>query len=345
MSTSPARPTAAPAHPFIRPRRTRAAAWRRDLVRETRLSPADLIWPIFLIEGENRETQVDAMPGVSRLTIDRALPKVAEAAKLGVPCVALFPSLETSAKTKDCREAWNEDNLVCRAARTIKREIPEIGVMQDVALDPYNADGHDGLVIDGRVDNDASLEALIKQALAQAAAGSDILGPSDMMDGRIGAIRGALEAAGHRDVLILSYAAKYASGFYGPFREAVGADQSLGKADGPEDKKTYQMDPANADEALREIALDLNEGADMIMVKPGMPYLDICRRAKDAFAVPTYAYQVSGEFAMIEAAAARGWLDRRAAILESLTAFKRAGCDGVLTYFAPEVARWLQTDR
>ncbi len=334
----------AAAYPRTRMRRPRAAAWSRALTQETRLSPSDLIWPIFLIEGENAEVSVGAMPGVTRVTIDRALPQVAEAAELGVPCVALFPALDAGAKTKDCAAAWAEDALVCRAARAIKSEIPEIGVMQDVALDPYNADGHDGLVVDGAVHNDQSLAALVKQALAQAEAGADILGPSDMMDGRVAAIRDALEAAGRADVMILSYAAKYASGFYGPFREAVGADQMLGKADGPPDKKTYQMNPANADEALRETALDIAEGADMVMVKPGLPYLDICARVKQTFAVPTFAYQVSGEYAMIEAAAAHGWLDRKAAVLEALGAFKRAGCDGILTYHAPIAARWLRDD-
>lgn len=331
--------------PQTRLRRVRAADWRRRLVREKCLSVDDLIWPIFLVEGENRSEPIASMPGVERLTVDRALRAAEHALELGVPCVALFPATPSNLKSPGGEEAWNPENLVCRATRLIKAELPELGIMEDVALDPYNSDGHDGLVRDGRIENDATVEALVKQALVQADAGADILGPSDMMDGRVGAIRDALERAGHTDVLILSYAAKYASGFYGPFREAVGADGSLGKKAGPKDKKSYQMDPGNSDEALREVALDLAEGADMVMVKPGLPYLDICRRVKDTFSVPTYAYQVSGEYAMIEAAAANGWLDRQAAILESLQAFKRAGCDGVLSYFAPEVARWLAEAR
>ncbi|MCI4661370.1 MAG: porphobilinogen synthase [Neomegalonema sp.] len=323
-------------YPLSRPRRQRAAQWRRALVQETHLRAADLIWPIFLIEGENVTQPIGSMPGVSRMSIDIALREVEKAAALGIPMVALFPSTDPAKKTSSCEEAWNPDNLVCRATRAIKAALPQIGVMEDVALDPYNADGHDGIVRDGVILNDESVEALVRQALVQAEAGADVLGPSDMMDGRIRAIREALEAAGHHDTIILSYAAKYASGFYGPFREAVGADGLL-----KGDKKTYQMNPANSDEALREVAHDLAEGADMVMVKPGMPYLDICRRVKDSFAVPTFAYQVSGEYAMIEAAAAQGWLDRRSAVLESLTAFKRAGCDGILTYYAPLVAGWL----
>ena len=328
--------------PHARPRRLRAEDWRRRLVRETNVTVDDLIWPIFLIEGVDRTEPVAAMPGVERMTIDVATAKVEMAARYGVPCVALFPYTDPSKKTRDCAEAWNPENLVCRAARAIKDAVPEIGVMQDVALDPYNALGHDGFVEEHadkppRILNDASVEALVKQALAQAEAGADILAPSDMMDGRVGAIRDALEAQGHTDVIILSYAAKYASSFYGPFRDAVGSGGAL-----KGDKKTYQMDPGNTDEAMREIEADLLEGADMIMVKPGQPYLDICRRAKDQFACPVSAYQVSGEYAMIEAAAQNGWIDRRATVLESLAAFKRAGCDAVLTYYALQAALWLR---
>lgn len=336
----PDAPITAP-YPLARPRRLRAADWRRRLMRENSLAVDDLIWPIFIIEGTGRTEPIGAMPGVERMTVDIAAERASEAAALGVPCVALFPYTPPGLKTRDCAEAYNPDNLVCQAARAIKRAAPSIGVMQDVALDPYNALGHDGLVDETdpnhpRILNDESVEVLVRQALAQAEAGADIIAPSDMMDGRIKAIRTALEAHGHKDVLILSYAAKYASAFYGPFREAVGADGAL-----KGDKKTYQMDPANSDEALREVAMDLAEGADMVMVKPGMPYLDICRRVKDQFAQPTYAYQVSGEYAMIEAAAANGWLDRRKTVIEALSAFKRAGCDGVLTYYAVEMARWL----
>ncbi|MEL6283144.1 MAG: porphobilinogen synthase [Pseudomonadota bacterium] len=333
------------AFPRTRLRRARAADWRRRLVQETRISVNDLIWPIFLIEGRNHREPVGAMPGVERLTLDLALRAAEDAQKLGIPCVALFPATDPAKKTPGGEEAWNPENLVCQATRMIKREFPELGIMEDVALDPYSSDGHDGLVRGDQVVNDESVACLVKQALAQAEAGADVLGPSDMMDGRIGAIRDALEAAGHQDVLILSYAAKYASAFYGPFREAVGADSALGRKAGPKDKKSYQMNPCNTDEALREVAQDLAEGADMVMVKPGMPYLDICRRVKDAFTAPTYAYQVSGEYAMIEAAAAHGWLDRQSVILESIQAFKRAGCDGVLTYYAPEVAKWLRQEQ
>ena len=331
--------------PLTRMRRSRAAKWRRDLVAEHRLAPADLIWPIFLIDGATRSEPIPSMPGVERMTVDLALKQVERAATAGVPCVALFPAVDPALKTRECAEAWNPENLVCRATRAIKAAVPEIGVMEDVALDPYNADGHDGLVRDRRILNDESVECLVKQALVQAEAGADILGPSDMMDGRVRAIREALENAGHHDTLIMSYAAKYASSFYGPFREALGAKGALKESDAPSDKKTYQMDPANTDEALREVALDLAEGADMVMVKPGLPYLDVCRRVKERFATPTFAYQVSGEYAMIEAAAANGWIDREPAILESLLAFKRAGCDGVLSYWAPEVAGWLASDR
>lgn len=329
-----------PAYPRTRMRRTRQAPWARAMVSENNLSAADFIWPIFVIEGENRTEPVASMPGVERMTIDVAVRRVEEAASLGVPCVALFPNIDASLRTPGCEEAWNPDNLVCRATRAIKAAVPEIGVMEDVALDPYNALGHDGIVIGDQIVNDESVAALVKQTLAQAEAGANIIGPSDMMDGRIGAMRDALEAAGHHDVMLLSYAAKYASAFYGPFRDAVGA---AGKLTG--DKKTYQMDPMNTDEAMREVSLDLSEGADMVMVKPGMPYLDVCRRVKDTFAVPTFAYQTSGEYAMLEAAAANGWLDRDTVIIEALSAFKRAGCDGILTYHAVEVARRLAAER
>mgnify|MGYP000108796905 CR=1 FL=1 len=323
--------------PRTRMRRTRQAPWSRALVRETTLHAADFIWPIFVVEGEGRVEPIGSMPGVDRVSIDIAVERAREAAALGIPCIALFPNIDRSLRTEDCAEAWNPNNLVCRATRAIKAAVPEMGVMEDVALDPYSATGHDGIVRDGIIVNDESVEALVRQALVQADAGADVIGPSDMMDGRIGAMRDALEAAGHRDVLLLSYAAKYASSFYGPFREAVGADSTL-----KGDKKTYQMDAGNTDEALREVALDLAEGADMVMVKPGMAYLDICQRVKQTFRVPTYAYQVSGEYAMIEAAAANGWIDREKAILESLMAFRRAGCDGILTYYAVEVARMLR---
>ncbi len=326
-----------PEFPRTRMRRTRQAPWSRDLVRETTLHAADFIWPIFVVEGEGRVEPVGPMPGVDRISIDIAVERAREAADLGIPCIALFPNIDRSLRTEDCAEAWNPDNLVCRATRAIKAAVPDIGVMEDVALDPYSATGHDGIVRDGIIVNDESVEALVRQALVQAEAGANVIGPSDMMDGRIGALRDALEGAGHQDVLLLSYAAKYASSFYGPFREAVGADATL-----KGDKKTYQMDAGNTDEALREVALDLAEGADMVMVKPGLAYLDICQRVKQTFRVPTYAYQVSGEYAMIEAAAANGWIDREKAIVESLMAFRRAGCDGILTYYAVEVARMLR---
>jgi porphobilinogen synthase len=307
------------------------------MTRETTLTVDDLIWPIFVIDGTDRAEPVPSMPGVERMTVDRAVRAVERAAALGIPAVELFPYTDDALKTPACEEAWNPDNLVCRATRAIKAATPGIGVMLDVALDPYNADGHDGLVIDGRVDNDASVAALVKQTLAQAEAGADIMGPSDMMDGRVGAMRDALEQAGFHDVMIMSYAAKYASCFFNPFRDAVGSGGAL-----KGDKKTYQMDPGNTDEALRETALDLAEGADMVMVKPGLPYLDIVSRVKRAFDCPVFAYNVSGEYAMIKAAAAQGWLDGERAMMESLHAFKRAGCDGILTYFAPEAAKVLR---
>ncbi len=328
-------PLAAP-FPLGRPRRLRRTPWLREMVAETSLRAADLIWPIFVREGRDIAEPVASLPGVERLSIDRAVQAAEEAARLGIPCLALFPFTEAADKNPEASEAWNPDNLVNRATRAIKAAVPQIGVMLDVALDPYNSDGHDGLVRGGVVRNDETLVALERMALVQAEAGADILGPSDMMDGRIGVLRAALEAQDFPDVAILSYAAKYASAFYGPFRDAVGATGAL-----KGDKKTYQMDPANGAEALREVAIDLAEGADMVMVKPGQPYLDICARVKAEFGVPTFAYQVSGEYAMIEAAAARGWIDGERAMWESLIAFKRAGCDGVLTYFAPRVARQL----
>jgi porphobilinogen synthase len=330
-------PHALAPYPHARPRRLRQTPWARRMVRETTLTVDDLIWPIFVIDGTDREEPVASMPGVSRMTVDRAVKAVEKAAALGIPAVELFPYTDERLKTPGCEEAWNPDNLVCRATRAIKAAVPEIGVMLDVALDPYNADGHDGLVVDGRVVNDASVAALVRQTLAQAEAGADILGPSDMMDGRVRAMREALEAEGHENVLIMSYAAKYASCFFSPFRDAVGSGGAL-----KGDKKTYQMDPGNTDEALRETAMDLAEGADMVMVKPGLPYLDIISRVKREFACPVFAYNVSGEYAMIRAAAANGWLDGERAMMESLQAFKRAGCDGILTYFAVDAARALK---
>jgi porphobilinogen synthase len=322
--------------PALRPRRLRRTGWIRRLVRESVLTPDDLIWPIFVREGENVAEPVASLPGVERLSIDRAVGAAEAAAALGIPCLAIFPYTEPGRKSLGCEEAWNPENLVCRATRAIRAAVPEVGILLDVALDPYNAAGHDGLVRDGVILNDETLAALERQALVQAEAGADILGPSDMMDGRVGVIRRALEGAGYRDTAIMSYAAKYASAFYGPFREAVGSQAALAG-----DKKTYQMDPGNSDEALRETAIDIAEGADMVMVKPGLPYLDICRRVKETFGVPTFAYQVSGEYAMIEAAAGHGWIDGDRAMMESLAAFKRAGCDGILTYFAPRAARLL----
>jgi porphobilinogen synthase len=322
--------------PTARFRRLRASAALRDLAQEHRLSVKDFIWPVFVRDGENVEEPVASMPGVNRLSVDRVVRAAERAAGLGIPAICLFPYTDPALKTEDCAEAWNPNNLSNRAIRAIKAEVPEIAVMTDIALDPYNINGHDGFVVGGEIVNDETVEALVKMALAQAEAGADILGPSDMMDGRIGAIRAALEAAGHRNVTILSYAAKYASAFYGPFRDAVGASGAL-----TGDKNTYQMNPGNSDEALRLVARDLAEGADMVMVKPGMPYLDICRRVKDSFGVPTYAYQVSGEYSMLRGAALNGWVDGEKVMLESLLAFKRAGCDGILTYFAPAAAELL----
>ncbi|QMU57554.1 MAG: porphobilinogen synthase [Boseongicola sp.] len=320
----------------VRFRRTKRTDALRRLVRQSRLSVDDLIWPIFLQDGNGAPTPVPSMPGVSRLTVEQAVEAAEKAEGLGIPAICLFPYIETSLKSEACDEAWNPENLSNRATRAIKLAVPDIAIMTDVALDPYNINGHDGLVRDGVILNDESVEALVKMALAQADAGADILGPSDMMDGRIGAMRDALERSEHKDTAIMSYAAKYASAFYGPFRDAVGASGLL-----TGDKKTYQMDPGNADEALRLVERDLAEGADMVIVKPGMPYLDICRSVKDHFGAPTFAYQVSGEFAMISAASQNGWIDRDKAIMESLLAFKRAGCDGILTYFAPEAAALL----
>ena len=324
------------AYPATRFRRTRQSPAIRALTQENTLSVGNLIWPVFVRDGEGIEEPVASMPGVVRRSVDRVVEAAREAADLGIPAICLFPYTDPAKKTRDCAEAWNPENLNNRATRAIKAAVPGIAVMTDVALDPYNSDGHDGFWRDGVVVNDETVEALVKQALSQAEAGADIIGPSDMMDGRIGAIRQALESAGHTNVMLLSYAAKYASAFYGPFRDAVGASGAL-----KGDKKTYQMDPANSDEAIRLVERDLREGADMVMVKPGMPYLDICRRVKDAFGAPTYAYQVSGEYAMIQAAAQNGWIDGERAMLESLMCFRRAGCDGILTYFAPAVARKL----
>lgn len=330
------KPTVAP-FPLTRLRRARQSEAIRGLVRENTLTADDLIWPVFVRDGEGVEEPVPSMPGVVRRSVDKIVEAAKEARDLGIPVICLFPYTDPALKTEDCAEAWNPDNLSNRATRAIKAEVPGIAVMTDVALDPYNINGHDGFVENGEIVNDRSVEALVKQTLSQAEAGADIIGPSDMMDGRIGAMRRALEEAGHEKVMILSYAAKYASAFYGPFRDAVGASGAL-----KGDKKTYQMDPANSDEALRLIERDLQEGADMVMIKPGMPYLDICRRVKDGFGVPTFAYQVSGEYAMIQAAAQNGWIDGEKAMLESLMAFKRAGCDGILTYFAPAVAKLMR---
>ncbi len=327
---------AAGGFPAIRLRRTRQAPWVRNLVRENQLSPADLIWPLFVIEGEDSREPVPSMPGVTRLSVDLVVQAAQQAQALGIPAIALFPNTLPALRSEDAREAFNPDNLVCRAVRAIKDKVPDIGIICDVALDPYTSHGHDGLLRDGQIVNDETVAALVRQSLNQVAAGCDIIAPSDMMDGRIAAIRTALEGEGHTDVLIMSYAAKYASAFYGPFRDAVGSSATL-----KGDKRSYQMDPANGDEALREVALDIAEGADMVMVKPGLPYLDIVRRVKDRFQRPVFAYQVSGEYAMIEAAAAQGWLDREAVMLESLMAFKRAGASGVLTYFARDAAKIL----
>jgi porphobilinogen synthase len=327
-----------PCFPTTRLRRNRRTPWARELVRENTLTVSDLIWPVFVIAGQNAREHVASMPGVERLSVDLVVEAVEKAAKLGIPAVALFPNSEQTLRTTEGTEAFNPNNLVCQAVRAIKKHVPEIGLMCDVALDPYTSHGHDGLMKGDVIVNDETVAALVKQALVQAEAGCDIIAPSDMMDGRIGAIRQALDAQGFEHVQIMAYSAKYASGFYGPFREAVGSKGTL-----KGDKRTYQMDPGNSDEALREVALDIAEGADMVMVKPGMPYLDIVRRVKETFRVPTFAYQVSGEYAMIMAACENGWLDPEKVIPESLLAFKRAGADGVLTYFALSVAQRLNS--
>ena len=325
------------AYPALRLRRTRAHAWSRRMHAETVLTPADLIWPLFIAEGRGVEEPIGSLPGVSRWSVDGIVARAREARELGIPCVALFPNTPPSLRTDDGREALNPDNLMCRAIRAVKDAVPEVGVLTDVALDPYTTHGHDGLVSpSGYVLNDATAQVLVGQAQVQAEAGADIIAPSDMMDGRVGLIRSALEGGGHHEVQIMAYAAKYASGFYGPFRDAVG---SRGLLKG--DKKTYQMDPANAEEALREVAADLAEGADSVMVKPGLPYLDIVVRVKAAFQVPVFAYQVSGEYAMIEASVAAGAGERDPLVMETLMAFKRAGCAGVLTYHAAHAARLL----
>ena len=321
-----------------RPRRNRRTEWARRLVRESVLTTNDLIWPMFVAEG--RRAPVPSMPGVDRLPVDDVVREVERAAKLTIPCIALFPYTDPTLRDEGGSEALNPDNLVCRAIRAIKKAVPEVGVLCDVALDPYTSHGHDGLLRDGIILNDETVSVLVKQALVQAEAGCDVIAPSDMMDGRVGAIRAGLDAAAFQDVQIMAYTAKYASAFYGPFRDAVGSAKTL-----TGDKRTYQMDSANSDEALREVELDISEGADMVMVKPGMPYLDVLRRVKDTFGMPTFAYQVSGEYAMIAGAAQNGWIDGERAMMESLLGFKRAGADGVLTYFAPRAAEKLKAER
>jgi porphobilinogen synthase len=331
-STSPS----ARAFPTVRMRRNRATDWSRRLVAENVLTPADFIWPIFVTEGRNVREPVASMPGIDRISIDLVPQAIEEALSLQIPAIAIFPNTEADKRTEDGAEAFNPENLVCRATRAIRDGGYEIGVVCDVALDPYTSHGHDGLMEGDTIVNDLTLDALVKQSIVQVEAGCNVIAPSDMMDGRVGAIRQALDANGHEDAQIMAYAAKYASAFYGPFRDAIGSSGTL-----KGDKRTYQMNPANTDEALHEIALDLAEGADMVMIKPGMPYLDIIRRVQDTFAVPTFAYQVSGEYAMLEGAARNGWLDGDRVMLESLMAFKRAGCAGILTYFAPRAARAL----
>jgi porphobilinogen synthase len=322
--------------PRTRMRRNRRDRWTRALVAEHRLTASDLIWPVFVRDGNKAREPIRSMPGVARLSIDELVKDARRAAKLGIPAIALFPYVARALERKDGDEALNPDNVICRAVRAVKKSVPELGVICDVALDPFTNHGHDGLVRDGYVVNDETVRVIVRQALVQAEAGCDVIAPSEMMDGRVGAIRDALDRQGFEAVRIMSYAAKYASGFYGPFRDAIGSASSLGTAD----KRTYQIDPANSDEALREVALDIDEGADMVMVKPGMPYLDIVRRVKETFGVPTFAYQVSGEYSMLAGAIARGWLDRKV-VAESLLCFKRAGADGVLTYFAMDVAEEL----
>jgi len=323
--------------PAIRMRRNRASDWRRRLVAENVLTPGDLIWPMFVVDGTNTRVKVDTMPGVERLSVDLIVAAAEEAVALGIPAIALFPYTDPALRSEDAGEAFNPENLVCRATRAVRDAGLDIGIVLDVALDPYTSHGHDGLMHGEEILNDETLDALVKQTLVQVEAGCDVIAPSDMMDGRIGAIRQALEAGGHNNTQIMAYSAKYASAFYGPFRDAVGSNATL-----KGDKRTYQMDPANTDEALREVALDIAEGADMVMVKPGMPYLDIVQRVSDTFGVPTFAYQVSGEYAMLAGAAERGWLDGERVMMESLMAFKRAGAAGVLTYFAPMAARLLK---
>ena len=324
-------------YPDTRMRRNRQTDWSRRLVAENKLSVDDLIWPVFVCEGDDVQQPIPSMPGVVRHSIDSLIKVVTEARDLGIPAVAIFPATDPAKKSDAAEEAFNPDNLVCRAVRAIKESVEGIGIICDVALDPYTSHGHDGLLRDGEILNDETIEVLCKQAVTQAAAGCDVIAPSDMMDGRIGAIRRALDVAGHQNVQIMAYSAKYASAFYGPFRDAVGSAKNLAQGD----KRTYQMNPANTDEALREVALDIAEGADMVMVKPGMPYLDIVSRVSREFGVPTFAYQVSGEYAMLAAAAEQGWLDRDRVMTESLLAFKRAGAAGILTYFAVEVAKQL----
>ena len=326
------------AYPALRLRRPRQADWSRRLVRESVMTPADLIWSMVVHEGDGR-IPVASMPGVERLSVEECARAAVEARDLGIPAIAVFPYIDGSTKDATGSRAADPDGVVSRAVRAMKAAAPEVGIMCDVALDPFTDHGHDGLIVDGRIDNDSTIAALVEQALVQARAGCDILAPSDMMDGRVGILRAALEAEGFQDVMIMSYAAKYASAFYGPYRDAIGSGK-LGTL-GPADKKTYQQDPANSDEALREVALDIAEGADMVMVKPGMPYLDIIQRVVETFSMPTFAFQVSGEYAMIMAAAQNGWIDENRAILESLGAFKRAGCAGVITYFAPRAAKLL----
>ncbi len=321
----------------VRMRRNRKSEWSRRMVREHLITTDDLIWPLFIADGNNKRVPVPSMPGVDRLSVDQVVREAERAMKLTIPCIALFPYTDPSLRDDTGSEALNDDNLVCRAVRAVKQEFPDLGVLCDAALDPYTSHGHDGLLRDGVILNDETVALLVEQSLIQAEAGCDIIAPSDMMDGRIGAIRAALDDDGYTDVQIMSYAAKYASAFYGPFRDAIGSSKTL-----IGDKRTYQMDPANVDEAIREVELDVAEGADMVMVKPGLPYLDVLRRVKDTFGLPTFAYQVSGEYSMIMAAAANGWIEGERAMIESLTAFKRAGADGVLTYFAAAVAEKLK---
>jgi porphobilinogen synthase len=342
MRDTPRRETALSAPSLdlvVRPRRNRKAEWARRMVRENVLTTDDLIWPLFVADGHDKRTPVVSMPGVDRLSVDQAVREAERAVKLNIPCIALFPYTDPGLRDERGSEAVNPDNLVCQSVRAIKKEFPELGVLCDVALDPFTSHGHDGLIEDGKILNDATVTVLVRQALVQAEAGCDIIAPSDMMDGRVGAIREGLDAAGFLDVQIMSYAAKYASAFYGPFRDAVGSAKTL-----TGDKRTYQMDSANSDEALREVELDIAEGADMVMVKPGMPYLDIVRRVKDTFGMPTFVYQVSGEYAMIMAASHNNWIDGERAMMESLLAFKRAGANGILTYFAPHAAEKLKNE-